>query len=143
PPMILFGVLLVVEALRVSYKESTSDDPPVLVRAARTRAIDGRRLFEILGYAAAPAALALWFAAWWNHARFHTWDPSAMGHEHLTVGWAPRIKKWGLMSYHFLPRNLAVVLGSLPWRPAHGQPFPGGAPFLISGHGLALWFTTP
>jgi hypothetical protein len=67
-----------------------------------------------------------------------------MGHEYLTVVWQGRIKRWGLFSYHFLPRNLGVMLASLPWLPPKGTPsWPGNAPFMISGHGLALWFTTP
>jgi hypothetical protein len=58
--------------------------------------------------------------------------------------WQARIKRWGLFSYHFLPRNLGVAFASLPWVPPKGVArWPGGAPFMISGHGLALWFTTP
>ncbi len=147
PPMILFGALLVLEAMRVSYKDSADDaagdDPGLLKRLLDTDRWDVAKAGRMVALAAVPAAAGVAFAAWWNHARFHTWDPSAMGHEHLTVGWAPRIKRWGLMSYHFLPRNLSCLLTSLPWRPARGQTFPGGAPFLVSGHGLALWFTTP
>ena len=44
---------------------------------------------------------------------------------------------------HFLPKNLAVALGSLPWLPAKNEPWPNHVPFMVSGHGLALWFTTP
>jgi hypothetical protein len=145
PPMILFGALLVFEALRVCYKdrEAATDEPGFFKRLLATENVDLGRAGNMVALAAVPALACVVFASWWNHARFHTWDPSAMGHEHLTVGWAPRIKKWGLMSYHFLPRNLGCVLTSLPWRPARGQTFPGGAPFIVSGHGLALWFTTP
>src|SRR5690606_27981 len=86
-----------------------------------------------------------------NHARFHTWDPSAFGHEHLQVGWKTRIDRWGLFSVHFLPRNLSVMLASLPWKPLGGDHVPLEAlgmtfqvpRWVISGHGLALWFTTP
>ena len=141
PPMLLFGFLLVFEAMRAFCKEP-GDEPALLRRFAKGDS-DWRRVVETLALAAAPALAGVAFAAWWNHARFHTWNPSNMGHEYLTVGWAGRIKKWGLMSYHFLPRNLAVMLTSLPWPPAPGQKWPGGAPFLVSGHGLALWFTTP
>jgi hypothetical protein len=141
PPMILFGIVLVAEALRVSYKDPKDDDPGLLQRVWTS--FDTKRAMELIAYAAVPAAIGVAFSSWWNHERFHTWDPSATGHEHLTVGWAPRIKKWGLLSYHFLPRNISVMLGSLPWRPPRGTPFPNNAPFLISGHGLALWFTTP
>jgi hypothetical protein len=136
PPMLLFGFLLAFEAIRVSYKEP-SDDPKL------PRDTDWKRVFDVLFWGALPALAGVAFAAWWNHERFHTWNPSNMGHEYLTVGWAPRIKKWGLMNYHFLPRNLSVMFASLPWPPPPGPRPPGSAPFLISGHGLALWFTTP
>jgi hypothetical protein len=143
PPMLLFGMLLVFEALRVSYKGGAAEDVG-LVRRVLGRETDFLGVAKILAWAAAPALAGLAFASWWNHARFHTWNPSAMGHEHLTVGWAGRIKKWGLMNYHFLPRNLSVVFASLPWPPPpRPEGWPKGAPFLISGHGLALWFTTP
>jgi hypothetical protein len=48
-----------------------------------------------------------------------------------------QIEQYGLASYHYLARNLAVALTLLPEllpRPPYIQ---------ISGHGLALWFTTP
>ncbi len=47
------------------------------------------------------------------------------------------MKKWGLFHYHYLARNLGVVLTMLPWV---GD---GRMPFRINVHGLALWFTTP
>ncbi|HEX3851488.1 MAG TPA: hypothetical protein VHW01_11010, partial [Polyangiaceae bacterium] len=46
--------------------------------------------------------------------------------------------KWGLFNYHYLAKNLGVVLTSLPFVT------PGGpVPFQINMHGLALWLTTP
>jgi len=48
-----------------------------------------------------------------------------------------RIDKWGLFSYHYLARNLAIVSSSLPY-------YNRAPPSLqINTHGLALWFTTP
>ena len=48
---------------------------------------------------------------------------------------APQIEQWGLMSYHYLSRNLTVALALLP-------ELPGRAPWIqIGGHGLALWLT--
>ena len=49
--------------------------------------------------------------SWLNNARFHNPAPWAFGHEYLQVGWKTRIDRWGLFSFHFLPRNLAVMLG--------------------------------
>ncbi len=72
---------------------------------------------------------------WHNHARFG--DATEFGHRYLTVVWRARIEKWGLFSYHYLPRNLGVVLTSLPFART------ADTPFQINAHGLALWFTTP
>jgi hypothetical protein len=49
------------------------------------------------------------------------------------------MQKWGLFSYHYLGRNLSVVLTSLPFV----VQTPERVPFQISQHGLALWITTP
>ena len=62
-----------------------------------------------------------------NYARFHDPRPWAFGHEYLTVGWQTRIRRWGLFSYHFLPRNLGVMLASLPWRLPPGEALAGRA----------------
>ncbi|HET9959406.1 MAG TPA: hypothetical protein VFQ61_33175 [Polyangiaceae bacterium] len=70
-----------------------------------------------------------------NLARFH--DPLEFGYRYLTVVWRARIERYGLFSFHYLPRNLGVLLTSLPW---WHQP---RAPWVINLHGLALWFTTP
>jgi len=47
------------------------------------------------------------------------------------------MERYGLFSYHYLERNLAVAFTLLPELPGH-------APWIqISGQGLALWITTP
>ncbi|WP_437311645.1 hypothetical protein [Sorangium sp. So ce388] len=94
-----------------------------------------RAVLRRLALFAAPAALVLSVLLWHNHARFG--DAAEFGHRYLHIAWRARIEKWGLFSYHYLPRNLAVVLTSLPY--THVQ----GAPFQINAHGLALWATTP
>lgn len=70
-----------------------------------------------------------------NKLRFDDWrDP---GYQYLQIRWQARIQRWGLFNYHYLSRNLAVVLALLPWTTR-------AAPFVqISRHGLALWFTSP
>jgi len=74
-------------------------------------------------------------AMWFNAARFN--DPFEFGHSLLEIRWRGRIDKWGLFNYHYLARNLGVMLTSLPWLTA-------SVPYvLISRHGLALWVTTP
>src|SRR5262249_24214474 len=79
---------------------------------------------------------------WHNRARFG--DPFEFGHRFLAIGWRPRIDKWGLFSYHYLGRNLAVILTDLPFidigRAAAQK---SAAPFQINVHGLPLWITSP
>lgn len=98
--------------------------------------LDMRALAKRFVLFAVPTATVLGILAWHNLARFG--DPFEFGHRLLAIGWRARIDKWGLFSYHYLGKNLAVVLTSLP--------FVGGtnaAPFQINAHGLALWVTTP
>ncbi|WP_437683195.1 hypothetical protein [Sorangium sp. So ce131] len=109
--------------------------PLFLHEALRAGRSDPRALARRLLLFAAPAALVLLALLWHNHARFG--DVVEFGHRHLHIAWRPRIEKWGLFSYHYLPRNLAVVLTGLPFTGVQG------APFQINAHGLALWVTTP
>jgi hypothetical protein len=88
----------------------------------------------LLVFAAPIAALAIAGMAY-NLARFGA--PTEFGHRYLEVRQQVQIEQYGLASYHYLARNLAVALTLLPEllpRPPYVQ---------ISGHGLALWFTTP
>jgi hypothetical protein len=71
----------------------------------------------------------------YNSVRFGS--PTEFGHTYLDVRQQAQIEHYGLASYHYLSRNLAVAFALLPELSAkspHVQ---------ISGHGLALWFTTP
>lgn len=163
---LLLGTFFVFEVIRASYirNSATEDLPqegPLRDRIVQTLlGIHRRTLVARASAFALPVMACLGLAAWMNYARFHNPRPWAFGHEYLTVGWQTRIQRWGLFSYHFLPRNLSVMLASLPWRPAPTEtfgPLPGPIgdffrsvlhreitiPFKISGHGLALWFTTP
>jgi hypothetical protein len=166
PTTSLVGVFFAVELLRVAYlqKRVTMQEEEAGAAALPTEGSFFERIFEIVGAAdravilrtlvrfSIPVIVAIAFASWINNARFHNPSPTAFGHEYLQVGWKTRIDRWGLFSFHFLPRNLAVMLGSLPWKPAPGDPAVPleilGMTFnvphwIISGHGLALWFTTP
>jgi chromate transport protein ChrA len=163
---LLLGTFFVFELIRASYiKRSKGAALPsegtLWNRIAKTLAGTDRRALLVTGALfAIPLLLCLGIAARMNYERFHDPRPWAFGHEYLTVGWQGRIRRWGLFSYHFLPRNLGVMLASLPWRPAPNEAFgafPGplgdllrsvlhrevSVPFQISGHGIALWFTTP
>jgi hypothetical protein len=96
---------------------------------------DPRALHRTLAWFALPMSFLVLLAMGHNMARFG--DPMEFGHRLLQVRWRARIETWGLFSTHYLPRNLAVFLFSLPW-------WIGQSPFIrISRHGLALWFTTP
>jgi hypothetical protein len=77
-----------------------------------------------------------------NWSRYGRATPFWFDHAFLTVGWHARIVKWGLLGYHYLAKNLGIMLSSLPWLPPRSVTDPA-APFQINEHGLALWFTTP
>jgi hypothetical protein len=124
--------LFVYEAYRAA---SRADAPPEAELAPRLGRADARELFDRLALFGAPASLVLTVLFWHNRARFG--DPFEFGHRFLVIGWRPRIDKWGLESYHYLGRNLAVALTSLPYTKV------SGAPFQINVHGLALWITSP
>lgn len=146
----LVGLFFVFEAVRVAYTRPSKGDPrelpsegPFLDRVrAVLRDADRGVLVGLLARCAVAVVPSLLFAVRLNSARFHDPRPWAFGHEYLQVGWLARIKKWGLFSFHFLSRNLSVMLTSLPWRPAPAE-HSVRPPFHISGHGVALWFTSP
>ncbi len=134
----LAGSFFFVEALQRYRREGSADDPAAhpLVRAWRyLLGADFTRLIKAHLKLAGPLVVLLGVQFWLNYARFD--DPFSFGHEYLQIRWRPRIDTWGLFNYHYLPKNLAVFVASLPWLEDH-------APYLkISLHGLALWFTTP
>lgn len=124
--------LFVYEAFRVSRR---ADPPPKATFAPQIAGADVRSLAARLILFGVPAAAVLGVLLWHNAARFH--DPLEFGHKLLDVAWRARMEKWGLFSYHYLGRNLAVVLTSLPYTSVPG------VPFQINAHGIALWLTTP
>lgn len=146
---VLIAVLFVFEAIRASYIKRATDhalpsEGRLSDRIRKTwEGVDRAELGRWFAAFALPVCVALAFASWLNFQRYHDPRPWAFGHEYLTVGWQTRIRRWGLFSYHFLPRNLGVMLASLPWNRAPGEVMAGRPPITISGHGLALWFTTP
>jgi hypothetical protein len=71
----------------------------------------------------------------YNYVRFGS--PTEFGHTYLEVRQQAQIEQFGLASYHYLGRNLAVAFTLLP------EILPREPYVQISGHGLALWFTTP
>jgi hypothetical protein len=84
---------------------------------------------------AAPLVVLAILGMLYNRARFGSL--TEFGHSYLDVRQQQQIETWGLFSYHYLARNLAVALTLLPELAGH-------PPWVQhSGHGLALWVTTP
>ena len=128
-----------IEALRVSRKgpePDYGDQPSVPKRVFLwlTR-VEWRPVMRRWAIFAAPILVIGGLAMWMNAERWE--DPFEFGHRYLMIRWRARIETWGLFSYHYLSKNLAIFLASLPWLTAH-EPH-----VIISRHGLALWFTTP
>jgi hypothetical protein len=136
PPTLLLGLLFAFEALRASRRsDAAAPTPETETLRAALRAVDLPVLARRVAWFALPLLVVGAVAMWMNAARFD--DPFEFGHTHLQIRWRGRIEKWGLFNYHYLGRNLAVFLASLPW-------LSNDAPYLtISRHGLALWVTTP
>ena len=136
---LLFAVpLFLAEVWRASSlphaprEEGGKDAPP-----PPWKQIDLWRALRLCALFGLPIMVIVAVALWHNQARFGS--PFDFGYEHLQIRWRGRIHKWGLFDYHYLGRNLSVVLTSLPWLPKE----PNLAPFQINAHGLALWVTTP
>jgi hypothetical protein len=85
-------------------------------------------------YGAPLAAVGVVLAAY-NYARFHEF--AEFGHSYLAVKQQLQMEHYGLFSPHYLGRNLAVAFTLLPEVTAQ-RPW-----ISISGHGLALWLTSP
>jgi hypothetical protein len=84
---------------------------------------------------AAPVVVIAAAAMAYNVARFG--EATEFGHIYLEVRQQAQIEQTGMFSHHYLSRNLAVAFTLLPT-------FSAEAPYVrVSGHGLALWFTTP
>jgi hypothetical protein len=139
PTTILLAIFFGIEALRVSRADGASEPDGEAIWYRRAvqwlRGVSWVPVLRRVALFSAPVLLVLAVAMWMNVARFD--DPLEFGHSYLQIKWRGRIERWGLFNYHYLGRNLAVFLASLPWLSA-------AAPYVkISRHGLALWFTTP
>jgi hypothetical protein len=136
-PLLFGGALFVLEAFRVTCPALSGAATEVgtssrwqRIRAA-WQATDVRRFLLLCACFALPFTVCFGLSLLHNQLRFD--DPFDVGYRHLQVAWQPRMQKWGLFHYHYLAKNLGVVLTGLPWV----------QPFRINAHGLALWLTTP
>jgi hypothetical protein len=108
---------------------------PLFVLEAWRMAPERRAMLRPLVRFALPVVGFAIIGMIYNYVRFGS--PTEFGHTYLDVRQQAQIEQYGLASYHYLSRNLAVAFALLPDLSAkspHVQ---------ISGHGLALWFTTP
>jgi hypothetical protein len=109
--------------------------PLFAFEAWRAAAGDRRAFVRTLAKFAAPIAAFAIAGMIYNYVRFAS--PTEFGHTYLDVRQQGQIEQFGLASYHYLARNLAVAFTLLP-------ELPGRAPWVvIGGHGLAIWVTTP
>lgn len=83
----------------------------------------------------APIAFTGLLAAWHNYARFG--EPLEFGYSYLRVRQQLDIERFGLFHTHYWVRNAIAAFGLLP-RLSASFPYVS-----ISGHGLAVWVTTP
>ena len=109
--------------------------PLFVLEARRACGGDRKKLAPIALRFVAPVAAFAIAGMVYNAVRFGS--PTEFGHTFLDVRQQTQIEQWGLASYHYLGRNLAVAFTLLPEFLSH-------APWVqISGHGLALWVTSP
>ena len=125
------------EAWRAAHAQAVLGEPSPVGDPSRLRSAGAAPVARLLSAGlcfALPLALVGAALAWHNQARFGS--PTEFGHRLLQVAWSKRIAEWGLFSYHYLGRNLGIVLAGLPfYSPKTG--------WQINAHGLALWVTTP
>ncbi len=142
PGLLLAAPLFLLEALRVASAAKPGTNDSILEQfRQRLSRVDGPRFIKMCALFAIPLIISFAIASWMNSSRFDNASPFAFGHEHLAIRWHGRIERWGLFGYHYLSKNLGIVLANLPWfRPGDVA---SGPPFQINEHGLALWFTTP
>lgn len=135
-PFALFFLLEAMRASRPGDAPSAPEGASVWRKVAVwVRGVRWQPVLRSCALFALPILACGGVAMWMNDARFG--DPFDFGHEHLMIRWRPRLEKWGLFNYHYLSKNLAIFLASLPWLTAT-EPF-----VKISRHGLAIWVTSP
>ncbi|MBA3453252.1 MAG: hypothetical protein H0T42_09190 [Deltaproteobacteria bacterium] len=142
-PMAFMFPLFVLEAWRMASRVVAAEGeeaPPeagasgsLNLRAGKL-AVRKRLVRPLLQFAAPIVGFAI-AGMIFNYVRFGSF--TEFGHSYLDVRQQVQIEQYGLASYHYLGRNLAVALTLLP------EALPREPWVQISGHGLAMWVTTP
>ncbi|HVK89074.1 MAG TPA: hypothetical protein VM513_33365 [Kofleriaceae bacterium] len=136
-PMAFMFPLFVFEAWRMASREVASPEAgasnSMNLRAGK-RAVRKAMLRPLVRFAIPVVAFAI-AGMIYNYVRFGS--PTEFGHTYLDVRQQAQIEQYGLASYKYLSRNLAVAFTLLP------ELLPKSPYVQISGHGLALWCTTP
>ncbi|HEU0032396.1 MAG TPA: hypothetical protein VFQ53_17310 [Kofleriaceae bacterium] len=136
--------IFVFEVWRMAAKTTAAEAPPNASASLNLKT--GRKQMWVairrpLLHFAIPIVVFAILGMLYNYVRFHS--PTEFGHTYLALGdhrpvrQQTQIETWGLASYHYLSRNLSVALTLLP------ELLPRAPWVQISGHGLALWVTTP
>ena len=136
--------LFLFEVWRMASKETAAEVPPsasAKLNLAAGRAAMRKAIIPPLVRFAIPVVAFAILGMAYNYVRFGS--PTEFGHtfialgDHRPVVQQTNIETWGLASYHYLSRNLAVAFTLLP------DLLPRAPWIKISGHGLAIWFNTP
>ncbi len=136
--------LFIYEVWRMAARTTAQEIPPnasgsMNLRAGRKAMLHAIRR-PLIEFAIPVLVLAI-AGVIYNWVRFGS--PTEFGHTYLALGnhepvrQQEQIEQFGLASYHYLARNLSVALTLLP------DLLPRSPYIQISGHGLALWITTP
>lgn len=138
-PLAFMFPLFAFEAWRMATSRSGGPGDPWRRGPSPLRVIERRQLLARFARScalfAAPILLIALLAMLHNLLRFH--DPLEFGHNYLDVRQQGQMETVGMFSYDYLGRNLAVAFALLP-------EFTSREPHVtISGHGLAIWVTTP
>lgn len=144
-PMAFMFPLFVFEVWRMAARQVADAGPPPGASASLSLR-DGRRAMlracvrPLIRFAIPIAAFAI-AGMVYNYLRFES--PTEFGHSYLALGnYQPvrqqvQIETHGLASYQYLERNMSVALTLLP------DLLPYSPWIRISGHGMAMWITTP
>jgi hypothetical protein len=139
-PMAFMFPLFLFEAWRFAARQVSEAEGPEAnasgsLNLAKGKAAVRRAMLKpVIRFAIPVVAFAI-AGMIYNYVRFGSL--TEFGHNYLDVRQQIQIEQYGLASYHYLGRNLAVAFTLLP--EILSQP-----PYVqIGGHGLAIWVTTP